>query len=190
MSASASASPATGAVHTLWTAAAPVADKIPAPKIEYAQLSPVLIVFGVAMAGILVEAFAPRKSRYTTQVVLAVAGLAAAFAAVVTLAEKGYGSTKAHIAAMGAVAVDGPALFLQGTILLVAIVAVFTFAERRLDPKAHGRHVDSFAAQGSAVPGGEQEKNAVRAASPPPRSSRCCSSPSAACWSSRPRTIC
>ena len=40
---------------------------------------------------------------------------------------------------MGAVAVDGPALFLQGTILLVGLVAVFTFAERRLDPKAHGR---------------------------------------------------
>ncbi|SCD71485.1 NADH dehydrogenase subunit N [Streptomyces sp. DvalAA-14] len=162
MSAPASAAPGV-AVHSLWTTAAPVTDRIPAPKIEYAQLSPVLIVFGVAMLGILIEAFVPRKSRYTAQVVLAVVGLAAAFAAVVALAEKGYGTTKAHIAAMGAVAVDGPALFLQGTILLVAIVAVFTFAERRLDPKAHGRHVDSFAAQGSAVPGGEQEKAAVRA---------------------------
>lgn len=150
-------------VHSLWTTAAPVTDKIPAPKIEYAQLSPVLIVFGVAMVGILLEAFLPRRSRYTAQLVLAVVGLAAAFAAVVALAEKGYGTTKAHVAAMGAVAVDGPALFLQGTILLVSIVAVFTFAERRLDPKAHGNHVDSFAAQGSAVPGGEQEKDAVRA---------------------------
>ena len=92
---------------------------------------------------------------------MSLVGLAAAFAAVVALAEKGYGTTKAHIAAMGAVAVDGPALFLQGTILLVGIVALFTFAERRLDPKAHGEHVDSFAAQGSAVPGGEQEKAAV-----------------------------
>jgi len=151
------------AVHSLWTTAAPAADTFPTPHIEYAQLSPVLIVFGVAMAGILVEAFVPRKSRYTTQVVLAVVGLAAAFAAVVALAEKGYGTTKAHIAAMGAVAVDGPALFLQGTILLVSIVAVFTFAERRLDPMAHGNRVDSFAAQGSAVPGGEQEKAAVKA---------------------------
>ena len=115
------------------------------------------------MVGILVEAFVPRQSRYTAQVVLAVVGLAAAFAAVVALAEKGYGTTKAHIAAMGAVAVDGPALFLQGTILLVSIVAVFTFAERRLDPMAHGNRVDSFAAQGSAVPGGDQEKAAVKA---------------------------
>jgi NADH-quinone oxidoreductase subunit N len=154
--------PAASSVHSLWTTAAPV-DKIPTPHIEYAQLSPVLIVFGAAALGILLEAFLPRRSRYTAQVAVSVVGLAAAFAAVVALAEKGYGTTKAHIAAMGAVAVDGPALFLQGTILLVGIVAVFTFAERRLDPKAHGNNVDSFAAQGSAVPGGDQEKAAVRA---------------------------
>ncbi len=151
------------AVHSLWTTAAPAVDRFPTPHIEYAQLSPVLIVIGVAVLGVLVEAFVPRRSRYTAQVTLSVVGLAAAFAAVVALAEKGYGTTKAHIAAMGAVAVDGPALFLQGTILLVSVVALFTFAERRLDPKAHGQHVDSFAAQGSAVPGGDQEKAAVRA---------------------------
>ncbi|MCM2426823.1 NADH-quinone oxidoreductase subunit NuoN [Streptomyces sp. RKAG337] len=151
------------AVHSLWTMAAPAADKIPAPKIEYTQLSPVLIVFGAAIVGILVEAFLPRKSRYLGQIAVSVIGLAAAFAAVVALAARGYGTTKAHVAAMGAVAVDGPALFLQGTILLVGLVAVFTFAERRLDPKAHGRKVDSFAAQGSAVPGGDAEKAAVKA---------------------------
>jgi NADH-quinone oxidoreductase subunit N len=150
-------------VHSLWTTAAPVADKFPTPHIEYAQLSPVLIVLGAAALGVLVEAFLPRRSRYTAQVGLAAVGLAAAFAAIVALADKGYGSTKAHIAAMGAVAVDGPALFLQGTILLVGFVAIFTFAERRLDPRTHGNQVDSFAAQGSAVPGSDQEKAAVRA---------------------------
>ncbi|WUH91560.1 NADH-quinone oxidoreductase subunit NuoN [Streptomyces sp. NBC_00433] len=150
-------------VHSLWTTAAPVADKFPTPHIEYAQLSPVLIVFAAAALGVLVEAFLPRRSRYTAQVGLAAVGLAAAFAAIVALADKGYGTTKAHIAAMGAVAVDGPALFLQGTILLVGFVAIFTFAERRLDPRVHGNQVDSFAAQGSAVPGSEQEKAAVKA---------------------------
>ncbi|WP_431944602.1 NADH-quinone oxidoreductase subunit NuoN [Actinacidiphila sp. bgisy167] len=154
----------TGAVHSLWTTAAPLAaDKIEAPKIEYAQLAPILIVFGVAVLGILLEAFLPRRFRYAGQVGLAAVGLAAAFAAVVALAAGGYATTKAHIAAMGAVAVDGPALFLQGTILLVGLVGLFTFAERRLDPRAHGRPVDSFAAQGSAVPGSDQEKDAVKA---------------------------
>ncbi|MFF5706258.1 NADH-quinone oxidoreductase subunit NuoN [Streptomyces sp. NPDC012794] len=139
------------------------ADRIPAPHIEYAQLAPTLIVVGAAVLGVLVEAFVPRKSRYYVQVFLAVAALASAFAAVVGLAAGGYGGTKAQIAAMGAIAVDGPALFLQGTILLASIVAVFTFAERRLDPKAHGRRVDSFAAQGASVPGSDSEKAAVKA---------------------------
>ncbi len=156
----------TGVIHSLWTTAADPAlplDRIPTPKIEYAQLSPVLIVFGAAVLGVLVEALLPRRVRYVAQLGVSLVGLAAAFAAIVALAADGYASTKSHIAAMGAVAVDGPALFLQGTIVLVALVAAFTFAERRLDPLAHGRRVDSFAAQGSAVPGSEQEKRAVRA---------------------------
>ncbi|MEU6705134.1 NADH-quinone oxidoreductase subunit NuoN [Streptomyces wuyuanensis] len=153
----------TTAVHSLWTTAAEPLDKIPAPHIEYAQLAPTLIVVGAAILGVLVEAFVPRKSRHYTQVFLAVVALTAAFAAVVGLAAGGYGTTKAHIAAMGAIAVDGPALFLQGTILLASLVAVFTFAERRLDPAAHGNRVDSFAAQAGSVPGSDSEKAAVRA---------------------------
>jgi NADH-quinone oxidoreductase subunit N len=144
------------------TSAAPK-EKFNAPVIEYAQLTPVLIVIGVAVVGVLVEAFVPRRARYYTQVFLTVVALAAAFAAVVGLAAGGYGTTKAHIAAMGAIAVDGPALFLQGTILLTSLVAVFTFAERRLDPVAHGNRVDSFAAQAASVPGSESEQAAVKA---------------------------
>ncbi|GGU82421.1 NADH-quinone oxidoreductase subunit NuoN [Streptomyces bacillaris] len=156
------------AVHSLWTTASGVTsaapgDRFTAPTIEYAQLAPVLIVVIGAVLGILVEAFVPRKARYHTQLLLTVVALAAAFAAVVSLAAGGYATTKAQIAAMGAIATDGPTLFLQGTILLVAVVAVFTFAERRLDPTAHGRKVDSFAAQAGTVPGSDSEKAAVRA---------------------------
>ncbi|MFD4630077.1 NADH-quinone oxidoreductase subunit NuoN [Streptomyces sp. NPDC058284] len=152
------------AVHSLWTmAAADPIDKIDAPNIEYGQLSPVLIVIGAAVLGVLIEAFVPRKSRYYVQLFLSVVSLAAAFAAVVGLATRGFGTTKAQVAAMGAIAVDGPALFLQGTILLTGIVAIFTFAERRLDPVAHGNRVDSFAAQAGAVPGSEAEQAATKA---------------------------
>lgn len=147
----------------LWALAADPIDKIPAPHIEYTQLSPTLIVLGAALIGVLVEAFVPRKARYYAQVFLTVAALASAFAAVVALAAGGYGTAKAHVAAMGAIAVDGPALFLQGTILLASVVAVFTFAERRLDPEAHGNRVDSFAAQAASVPGSDSEKAAVKA---------------------------
>ncbi|MDG9706048.1 NADH-quinone oxidoreductase subunit NuoN [Streptomyces sp. DH37] len=138
-------------------------DLIPAPDIEYGQLAPVLIVIGAAVVGVLFEAFLPRRIRYAAQALLAGLALASAFAAVVGLAAAGRATTEAGLVAMGALAVDGPALFLQGVILLVALVALFTFAERRLDPRAHGRHVDSFAAEGAAVPGGEGEKAAVRA---------------------------
>jgi NADH-quinone oxidoreductase subunit N len=155
------------AVHGLWTDLAAPADgsiaKIPAPTIEYAQLSPVLIVIGAAVLGILVEAFVPRRARYHAQLFLSAVALAAGFAAVVALAVGGYATTRAGIAAEGAIAVDGPALFLQGVILLVGLVAVFTFAERRLDPQAHGNHVDSFAAQAASVPGSDSEKAAVKA---------------------------
>ncbi|MGW0603164.1 NADH-quinone oxidoreductase subunit NuoN [Streptomyces sp. NPDC002640] len=155
------------AVHGLWTdLAAPAAEpiaKIEAPTIEYAQLSPVLIVIGAAVLGILVEAFVPRRGRYPAQLFLAAVALAAGFAAVVALAVSGYATTEAGIAAEGALAVDGPALFLQGVVLLVGLVALFTFAERRLDPAAHGNQVDSFAAQAAAVPGSEGEKAAVKA---------------------------
>ncbi|MFD6414761.1 NADH-quinone oxidoreductase subunit NuoN [Streptomyces sp. NPDC060194] len=151
------------AVHSLWTLAAEPGTKFETPKIEYGQLAPTLIIVGAAILGILVEAFVPRKARYLTQVALAIAALGVAFAAVVKLAADGYATDEANIAAMGAIAVDGPALFLQGTILLASVVAVLTFAERRLDPEAHGNRVDSFVAQAASVPGSESEKAAVRA---------------------------
>ncbi|MFP3988601.1 NADH-quinone oxidoreductase subunit NuoN [Streptomyces sp. E11-3] len=151
------------AVHSLWTTAAEPVNKIDAPHIEYGQLSPVLIVIGAAVVGILIEAFVARKARYYAHLFLSVVALAAAFAAVVGLAVAGHGGTKAGIVAMGAIAVDGPALFLQGTILLAGMVAVFTFAERRLDPVAHGKRVDSFVAEAAAAPGGKSEQAAVKA---------------------------
>jgi NADH-quinone oxidoreductase subunit N len=134
-----------------------------APDIEWAALSPSLIVFAAATLGVLVEAFAPRRLRYGTEVALSALGLAGAFAAVVGLAAGGHAGTEAQIAGEGSLAVDGPALFLQGVILLVGLVSVFLFAERRLEPAAHGRPVDSFAAQPAAEPGGRAEREAVRA---------------------------
>ena len=53
------------------------ASAIPAPSIEYGQLAPLLIVFGAAIAGVLVEAFSPREVRRAVQLVLALGSLAA-----------------------------------------------------------------------------------------------------------------
>ncbi|MFH5230017.1 NADH-quinone oxidoreductase subunit NuoN [Antrihabitans spumae] len=134
---------------------------LPAPDIEYGRLSPMLIVFGVAIVGVLVEAFLPNRVRYGLHLVLSLGGLVAAFVAVVLLA-----GTRAD-AVLGAVAVDGPTLFLQGTILLVSMLAIVFMAERKVDVAvdAHGepKSADAFTSQASAVPGSVAELEATKA---------------------------
>jgi NADH-quinone oxidoreductase subunit N len=117
-----------------------------APPIEYRALLPMLIVFGVAVAGVLVEAFMGRAGRHMVQLVLAIAGLVAAFVAVVRLAGDH------QIVAAGAVAIDGPTLFLQGTILLLAIPGILAMGERSLDRGG------VFTSAGSSMPGSEHER--------------------------------
>jgi NADH-quinone oxidoreductase subunit N len=144
---------------TLAGTLAAVGPTIPAPSIEYSQLSPMLVVFGVALAGVLVEAFAPRAVRRPIQVVLALGGLAAGFALTIVVAVTSnifaHGSP-GHIAAMGAVAVDRPTLFIQGTILVLAFVSLLTIAES-------SREVSPFVAQAAAVPGSPEEREGLAA---------------------------
>ncbi|MDL9947273.1 NADH-quinone oxidoreductase subunit NuoN [Gordonia sp. ABSL11-1] len=107
---------------------------IQAPSVEYGLLSPMLIVFGVAVVAVLVEAFAPRRIRYPIQLVISVGGLLAALVALiaVTVAETRNGGD-GQFAMSGAVVVDRPTLFLQGLLLLVAIISVAFMGERRLE---------------------------------------------------------
>ncbi len=104
---------------------------MPTPSVEYGLLSPMLIVLGVAVVGVLVEAFVPRQQRYAAQLVLSLGGLVAAFVAVVALARDLHGSI-GRTAVLGAVAVDAPTLFLQATILLVGVLGILLIAERRI----------------------------------------------------------
>ncbi len=140
---------------------------MPTPSVEYGLLSPMLIVFGAAIAGVLVEAFVSRERRYAAQIVLSLAGLAAAFVAVVQVARGLHGEV-GRTAVVGAVAVDAPALFLQATILLVGVLGILLIAERRViseDSESDGvaRGLDSFTPQASAVVGSVAEKLAVKA---------------------------
>jgi NADH-quinone oxidoreductase subunit N len=129
------------------------------PSIEYSLLSPLLIMFGVATVGVLVEAFAPRHLRYMIQTLLALAGIVAAFVATIWVAgglvprgdSAGYGS----IAAEGAIAVDGPSIFIWATLLILSFISVMLFAERHLEGG-----VTAFAGQAAALPGTEAEREA------------------------------
>jgi len=139
-------------------AAAGPGDMSP-PQVEYGQLSPLLIVFGVALAGVLVEAFAVRRFRYVAQVGLAVGGMLAALVATVlvgrslTVTENGF--ARGLIGAEGAIALDGPTMFIWGTLLVLSLISVLLFAERRLEGG-----VTAFAGQAAALPGTEAEREA------------------------------
>ncbi|RPA12532.1 NADH-quinone oxidoreductase subunit NuoN [Gordonia sp. OPL2] len=126
---------------------------IEAPSVEYGLVSPMLIVFGVAVVAVLVEAFAPRRIRYPIQLVLSVGGLLAAFVALiaVAVAETRNGGD-GQFAMSGAVVVDRPTLFLQGLLLLVAIISVAFMGERRLERVVAPGSMDLDAARSGTRP--------------------------------------
>jgi NADH-quinone oxidoreductase subunit N len=124
-------------------AAAPVViPPLQTPPVEYSSISPMLIVLGLAFVGILVEAFATKPTRRVLQPVLTFLGFAVAFIAVILLHAR-----RATLVA-GALAIDGPTLFLEGTILVFGLLAVLLVAERRLDSTG-----GAIVAQAAVTPG-------------------------------------
>src|SRR5205085_10482078 len=109
--------------------------------------------------GVLVEALARRPARRPLHLVLTLGGLVVAFILTVIVASttsRCGGHAPGHIAAQGAVAVDRPTLFIQGTILVLAFVSVLLIAESSHD-------VSPFAAQAAAVPGSPEEREGLLA---------------------------
>ena len=90
---------------------------------------------------------------------LALASLAVGFVLTILIATSSsifaHGSP-GHVAAEGAVAVDRPTLFIQGTILVLAFVSVLLIAES-------SHEVSPFAAQAAAVPGSAEEREGLEA---------------------------
>ena len=81
------------------------------PAIDYGALSPMLILFGAACVGVLIEALVPKRVRHTVQLALALVSVVVAFVAVI------FERNSRTVTIGGAVAVDGPTLFLQGAVL-------------------------------------------------------------------------
>lgn len=130
------------------------AAAFPTPSIEYGALAPMLVVFGVALVGVLVEAFVARRRRSSLQFWLAVVGLVVALGLVLWNAV----DFEATLAAMGTVALDGPAVFMQATVLVLALAGVLLMAERSIDPAG-----DGFAPLPAATPGSAEEQAAAAA---------------------------
>lgn len=141
---------------TLWAA------PLPAPSIEYGRLAPVLIVLGVAVAGVVIEAFAPASRRWILQVSVAVAGLVGAAVAVAILAGQVTAFPDGGVSMVGSMVIDGTTLALQGIILAVATPAILLVAERRVEVTPDGLAADAFAARTSTIPGSVAERQATR----------------------------
>lgn len=134
---------------------------IESPSIEYGALSPMLVVIGVAIVGVLIEAFVPRSARFTAQTAVALGGLLAALGCTIWVAfdlvgAEGDVTARGQVAAEGALAIDGPSVFLWGLLLLFGLTAMMLFAERRIEGG-----VTAFTGQAASPPGSAGENEAI-----------------------------
>ncbi len=126
-----------------------------APEIAWGALTPVLVVLLAAVAGVLVEAFVPAARRRVVQLALTLGALAGALVAVAAL-WSGVERTGGTDVLSGSLVVDGPALVLQATVALLALLSTLVVADR-LDGGE-----DAFAPSAAAVPGSDYEELARR----------------------------
>jgi NADH-quinone oxidoreductase subunit N len=134
-------------------------DTFVKPHIEYGSLWPILVIFGAACVGVLIEAFLPRQWRYaaqfgTTLVAMIVALVGVGFVAN-GLPKLGGGTARGLFGSQGTIALDGPTMFLWGLVLVFGLGGVLLFAERRVESG-----VSAFAGQAAALPGTESERQA------------------------------
>ncbi len=117
------------------------------PYLNYSQLAPILIVLAGALIGVLIEAFAPRGSRHSSQLFISIFSLVAAFGALMRVRNES--STDA---AMGSVAFDGAGVLIQASILIIAMLSIFLISDQ-----------ENFTPVAAAVPGSDEEKQAIQA---------------------------
>ncbi|GAA1716055.1 NADH-quinone oxidoreductase subunit NuoN [Isoptericola hypogeus] len=126
-----------------------------APTIDWAAVSPVLIVLGAGVLGVLLEAFVPARARRTTQIVLALAALAGSLVAIALLWDR---VQDGSVAVVGGSYVLTPfGLGIQAVVALCALLGVLVVADRTTTGQ------DAFAPAAAAVPGTAYEDETRRA---------------------------
>lgn len=117
-----------------------------APQLTYSLLAPMMIIFGAAVIGVLVEAFVGKARRAAIQLTLTLGALTLSLLQLWSIRDK-FSTT----AAVGAVVIDRAGIFLQGSILILAIVAVLLVADQ-----------DNFVSRASAIPGSAEEAESIK----------------------------
>lgn len=125
--------------------------EISAPELEYGLLMPLIVLFGAACLGVLLEAALPRAARLPGQLLVTFLGIAAALVLVI----QNWINGETGIVAVGSLAIDGPTYFLWTILLITGALSLLVFAERSLEGGT------AFAPQAAAVPGTEAEREAI-----------------------------
>lgn len=128
---------------------------IPAPELDYALLSPLLIVAASALVGVLVEAFCPRGPRFLVQTTLA--GLAAVGALVSSIAVYVSADLGVTDEPGRTVVADEAAVITWMMLAVFAVLGVALFADRKLDAG-----LSAFTGRAADRPGSESEAEALR----------------------------
>nr|WP_232327944.1 NADH-quinone oxidoreductase subunit NuoN [Kibdelosporangium sp. MJ126-NF4]CEL15057.1 NADH-ubiquinone oxidoreductase chain N [Kibdelosporangium sp. MJ126-NF4]CTQ93347.1 NADH-ubiquinone oxidoreductase chain N (EC 1.6.5.3) [Kibdelosporangium sp. MJ126-NF4] len=129
----------------------PAQAPIDAPQIEYSAILPVLILLAAACIGVLIEAFVSKANRWGAQVTLALLAVLAAGVAFIVYVT-GNPPQRGLTTLYKAIAVDGPALFLWGTLLALGLGALLLIADRTVERGG------AFVAQAGIRPGTIQDR--------------------------------
>ena len=116
------------------------------PVLNYTLLSPMLILLGGAIIGVLVEAFMSKALRPVTQLSVTLGSLVLALVQVWRIRNE-----QSLSAAMGSVVIDGPAVLMQASILIISLISVLLIADAQ-----------QFTALAAALPGSEEERHAMQ----------------------------
>jgi NADH-quinone oxidoreductase subunit N len=117
-----------------------------APALGYMLLSPMLIVFAAAVIGVLIEAFMGRAHRTAVQLTVSIGALLLSLLQLWRIRD-----LSSTTAAVNSVTIDKAGIFLQATVVILALIAVLLIADQ-----------DNFTAQASAIPGSNEEAIALQ----------------------------
>lgn len=139
------------------------------PEIQWAALAPLIIVFGAAVLGVLVEAFVPRRARRPVQVVLSLLALAGALVTVVWRWSSASHDGVVDLLALasvptaqggvsGVTMIEDPVSIVgQLVILIAALLSFLVIADRSQIRDG------AFVASAAARPGSADERESVQA---------------------------
>lgn len=131
------------------------AGEFVAPTITWTALTPLIIIFGAGVLGVLVEAFVPDKARRNTQIALALSAQAAALVALIwvgTLLRAPEASPALNLPVGSGLILNNWTMLIQGITLICALLATLVMIDRTSAKQDH------FAPTASAIPNSPYEE--------------------------------